>query len=84
MSYARLGREQETSHEATTLLEANPNYSAEKFLSDTGTYARESELTLFLDSHRKAGLPLCATAAQLAKYRDMKRLEQCEAQRASG
>jgi hypothetical protein len=33
---------------------------------------------------RPAGLPLCATEAQLTKYPDMKRLEQCEAQRASG
>ncbi len=41
-----------------------------------------TELDLFLDSHRKAGLPVCATEAQLAKYPDMKRLEQCEQQRA--
>jgi hypothetical protein len=37
---------------------------------------------LFLDSIEKAGLPLCATEAQLAKYRDMKRLPPCEAERA--
>jgi hypothetical protein len=41
-------------------------------------------MTLFLDSHEKAGLPVCATEAQLVKYPDLKRLEQCEAQRASG
>ena len=41
-------------------------------------------MTLFLDSHEKAGLPVCATEGQLVKYPDMKRLEQCEAQRASG
>jgi TolB-like protein/Flp pilus assembly protein TadD len=84
MSYAQLGRAQEASHEVATLLEANPDYSAEKFLSETGTFARDLDLNRFLDSHRKAGLPLCATEAQLAKYPDMKRLEQCEAQRASG
>ena len=61
-----------------------PDYSAEKWLSETGICAREAELNLFLDSHRKAGLPVCATAAQLAKHPDMKRLEQCDAQRASG
>ena len=49
-----------------------------------GSYARATELNLFLDSHRKAGLPVCATAAQLAKYPDMKRLEQCDAEHASG
>jgi hypothetical protein len=34
------------------------------------------------DSSPKAGLPLCATEAQLAKYPDMKRLPQCDAERA--
>jgi hypothetical protein len=43
---------------------------------------RDIELNRFLDSHRKAGLPLCASEAQLAKYSDMLRLEQCEQQRA--
>ena len=84
MSYAQLGREQETAGEVKTLLQVNPDYSAEKFLSETGTFARTTELNLFLDSHRRAGLPFCATVEQLAKYPDMKRLEQCEAQRASG
>ena len=84
MSYAQLGREQETARDVAMLFEANPDYSAEKYLSETGTFARDVDMNLFLDSHRKAGLPLCATEAQLAKYPDMKRLEQCEAQRASG
>ena len=63
-------------------MQRNPEYSAERWLNDTGTFAREVELNLFLDSNRKAGLALCATEAQLAKYPDMKRLEQCEAERA--
>jgi hypothetical protein len=62
----------------------NPNYSAERSISNLGSYSRDTELNLFVDSHRKAGLPVCATEAQLVKYPDMKRLEQCEAQRASG
>jgi adenylate cyclase len=44
MSYAQLGRAQEASHEVATLLEANPDYSAEKFLSETGTFARDLDL----------------------------------------
>jgi TolB-like protein/class 3 adenylate cyclase len=52
--------------------------------SNSGPYARDVELNRFLDSHDKAGLPLCATEAQLAKYPDMKRLPQCETERASG
>jgi hypothetical protein len=44
---------------------------------------RDSELNPFLDSNRKAGLPLCASEAGLVKYSGMNRLEQCEAQRRS-
>jgi TolB-like protein/class 3 adenylate cyclase/Tfp pilus assembly protein PilF len=84
MSYAQLGFEEEAAQEARALLEAYPDYSAEKFLSGTGTYAREIERDLFLDSIEKAGLPLCATQEQLAKYPAIERLEQCEARRASG
>ncbi len=46
---------------AEALAAQYPDYSAERVLSDTGRFARETELNLFLDSHRKAGLPLCAT-----------------------
>jgi TolB-like protein/class 3 adenylate cyclase/tetratricopeptide (TPR) repeat protein len=80
--YAQLGREADAATGSTELLQRDPEYSAERFLSDTGTFARDVELNRFLDSHRKAGLPLCAIEAQLAKYPDMKRLEQCEAERA--
>jgi tetratricopeptide (TPR) repeat protein len=78
MSYAQLGREEDAALEVKQVFLDQPDYSAEKWLNDTGTYARDVELNLFLDSNRKAGLPLCATEAQLAKYPDMKRLEQCE------
>ena len=84
LSFAQLDRGQEAAREVAMLLETYPDYSAEKYISEAGTYARDSELNLFLDSHRKAGLPVCATEAQLAKYPDMNRLEQCEAERASG
>jgi tetratricopeptide (TPR) repeat protein len=82
--YAQLSRDGEAATASTELLQRNPEYSAERFLSDTGPFARDVELNLFLDGHRKAKLPVCATEAQLAKYPDMKRLEQCEQQRASG
>jgi tetratricopeptide (TPR) repeat protein len=84
LTYGQLGREADAATAAAELLEIYPEYSAERFLSDTGTFAREVELNRFLDGHPESGLPLCATEAQLAKYPDMKRLEQCEQQRASG
>jgi tetratricopeptide (TPR) repeat protein len=84
LSFAQLGDAAQANTERALVLRENPDYSAERAISDIGSYSRETELNLFLDGHRKAGLPLCATEAQLAKYPDMKRLEQCEQQRASG
>jgi TolB-like protein/class 3 adenylate cyclase/tetratricopeptide (TPR) repeat protein len=84
LSYAQLGRESEVKTSVDRLFEDQPDWSAEKHLSGPGNYARDTELDLFLESVEKAGLPVCATLEQLAKYPDMKRLEQCEAQRASG
>jgi TolB-like protein/Tfp pilus assembly protein PilF len=84
LAYAQLGREEEAAAGAAEFLEREPDYSAEKWLSDMGQFARENELNLFLDSNEKAGLPLCATAEQLQSNPDMKRLERCEAERASG
>jgi adenylate cyclase len=84
LSYAQLGSGKEAARDIAQVISVQPDYSAEKWLSDTGMYARQTELNLFLDSIEKAGLPLCATEAQLAKYPDMKRLQQCEAQRRSG
>jgi hypothetical protein len=60
----------------------NAEYSAEFWVSNVGAFAREIELNRFLDSHRKAGLRVCATEAQLTKYPDMKHIEQCEQERA--
>jgi hypothetical protein len=82
--YAELGQKIEAESAVSELFKRNAEYSAEFWVSNVGGFARDVELNRFLDSHRKAGLPLCATEAQLAKYPDMKRLEQCEQQRASG
>jgi hypothetical protein len=80
--YAQLGRKTDAVTAAAELLRRNPEYSAERWLNDTGWLSRDVEMNLFLDSNRKAGMPLCATEAQLEKYPDMKRLDQCEQQRA--
>jgi TolB-like protein/class 3 adenylate cyclase/Tfp pilus assembly protein PilF len=82
--YAELGQTSATASAVSELLKRDSEYSAELWVSNTGLYARDIELNRFLDSHRKAGLPLCASEAQLAKQPDMKRLVQCDAQRASG
>jgi TolB-like protein/class 3 adenylate cyclase/Tfp pilus assembly protein PilF len=81
LTYAELARRSEMASAVAELLERNPEYSAERWLYDVGTFVRDIELNHFLDSNRKAGLPICATEEQLAKYPDMKRLEQCEQRR---
>jgi TolB-like protein/class 3 adenylate cyclase/tetratricopeptide (TPR) repeat protein len=82
LCYAQLDRDEEATAAVTKLLERDPEYSAEKFLSDYGTYARDVELNLFLDSHEKARLPICATEAQLTNNPETIRLERCERERA--
>jgi tetratricopeptide (TPR) repeat protein len=80
--YAELGRQIKAASAASELLMRNAEYSAEFWASNVGAFARDVELNRFLDGHRKAGLPLCATEAQIARYPDMRRLEQCHAERA--
>ena len=46
--------------------------------------AAAAERSLFLDSHAKAGLLICATPEQLAKDRNIRRLPRCDAERAQG
>jgi adenylate cyclase len=79
--YAQLGKEMKAETAAVALLEQEPEYSAEWWLSVMGPYAGQPELDLFLDSNRKAKLPICATDAQLAKYPDMMHLSECDARR---
>jgi tetratricopeptide (TPR) repeat protein len=64
--YAELGRTAETASAVSELLKRNSDYSAESWMSSTGPFARDVELSRFLDANRKAGLPLCATVAQRA------------------
>jgi hypothetical protein len=80
--YGQLGLGADTAAASAELLQQDPDYSAERWLNETGSYTRDIELKLFLDSNRKAGLPICATEEQVANYPDMKRLDQCEQERA--
>jgi TolB-like protein/class 3 adenylate cyclase/tetratricopeptide (TPR) repeat protein len=80
--YAQTSHKDETKAAVSDLVRRDPEYSAERWLSETNSFLRDVELNYFLDSNRKAGLPICATEAQLAKYPDMQRLDQCEQQRA--
>jgi adenylate cyclase len=83
LSLAELGQDSEALASGADLLRLDPDFSAERHINND-VFVDRAAITHFLDSVEKAGLPICATEAQLAKYPDMKRLEQCEARRASG
>jgi hypothetical protein len=57
---AELGRKADAAKAVADLMQRYPDYSAEQFLNDTGQLGRDIELNLFVDGHRKAGLPVCA------------------------
>jgi TolB-like protein/class 3 adenylate cyclase len=83
LSLAEVGRHAEASASGAELLRENPDFSAERQIAND-VFVDQAAITHFIGSIEKAGLPLCATEAQLVKYPDMKHLEQCDARRASG
>ena len=82
LSYAQLGRHAEAEDAAAKVLELVPNFSAEALI-ENDAFRDPEVIEHFLESVEKAGLPLCASEAQLAADPEMKRLERCEAERAS-
>ena len=81
--YGQLGRNAEAAEGAANVLKLDPDWSAERDISDTGAFARQAELDLYLDGIRKAGLPVCASVTALQQRPEMKRLPICEQARAA-
>ena len=81
--YGQLGRNAEAAEGAANVLKLDPDWSAEREISDTGAFARQAELDLYLDGIRKAGLPVCASATALQQRPEMKRLPICKQARAA-
>jgi tetratricopeptide (TPR) repeat protein len=81
LSLAELGHNGEAAPYAADLMRLDPDFSAERHVNND-VFVDDAIIKHFLGSIEKAGLPICATEAQLVKYPDMKRLEQCEQQRA--
>jgi TolB-like protein len=84
MSHAQLGREAEAREAAARLMQMEPDYSGERELGEAGEFAPAAAANreLYLEGLRKAGLPVCATAEQLAKFPGTKPLPECDAERA--
>jgi TolB-like protein/Tfp pilus assembly protein PilF len=82
MSYAQLGQTEEAHVEAAEVLRAKPDFSAEEHVDDDFFLPGGTSAALFIDGARKAGLPLCAPAAEAKRLDPRSRLPGCEAERA--
>jgi TolB-like protein len=84
MIYAQLGRTAELERWRSRLLARAPDASAEFYFDLTGEFvpAATTERALVIESLVKTGLPMCATAEQLARKPDLRRMPECEAERA--
>jgi TolB-like protein/class 3 adenylate cyclase/Tfp pilus assembly protein PilF len=77
-AYGHLGDVEKARQAAETLLLKNvPNFSAELSFTFGNVFVRERERDLFVEGLRKAGLRVCATAAELAPYPNAARLPEC-------
>jgi adenylate cyclase len=75
-SYAFLGRAKEAKAAKAPFVRRYGEPSAELRLNK-GSFARQQERDLFVDSFRKLGLPICATPKDLAGISMPKRLPDC-------
>ena len=82
MSYAQLGRKEEAAVEVAEVLREAPDFAAEAWVERDFFQPGGSSAALFFDGARKAGLPLCAPAAEAARFDPRNRLSECEAERA--
>jgi TolB-like protein/class 3 adenylate cyclase/tetratricopeptide (TPR) repeat protein len=77
MSAAQLGKTQEAADAAASVLRMKPDWTAESMFP----YQPFKDNSLLPESAAMAGLPVCMTVEQLAKYTGMIRLEDCEKER---
>jgi adenylate cyclase len=76
-SYAFLGRAEEAEAAKALFVRRYGEPSAELWLNQGFSFARQRERDLFVDSFRKLGLPICATPEDLAGISMPKRLPDC-------
>ncbi len=74
-----MGMTKEASAAAAMVLQVNPDWTAESMYD----YQAFIDETLLPESAAKAGLPVCMTAAQLARYSGIYRTSNCDAERAT-
>ena len=83
--YAQLGRAAEADLARKALLAEAPGWSAERSFSNEGDFLLPdgaAQRALYLESIAKAGLPICAAVEELAQEPDLRRMPDCDAERA--
>lgn len=78
MSAAQLRMGKQSMEAAARVLQLNPDWTAESMYP----YQNFADETLLPESAAKAGLPVCMTTAQLARYSGAYRTPSCDAERA--
>ncbi len=78
MSAAQMRMTKQASSAAAMVLQLNPDWTAESMFP----YQAFSDQTLLPESAAKAGLPVCMTTEQLARYSGNYRTASCDAERA--
>ena len=81
MGYAYLDRVGEAETAAANVKKLDPNWIAERYLSDAGGFA-ETEAELLINGARKAGLPDCVPADKFKDMPNLIRVKSCDEQRA--
>lgn len=81
MLYGYLNQPDEAKKVAEEVLEQDPGWTAEKFLTKWSVNG-EHETELVAEGARKAGLRACATAAELKESPNMIHVKSCDAERA--
>jgi TolB-like protein/class 3 adenylate cyclase/Tfp pilus assembly protein PilF len=76
--HGQLRNSEDAAKAAAKVLELDRDWSAERYINDRGSFARQTELDLYLDGIRKAGLPICASEVYRSKQPDLKRLAACQ------
>ena len=82
MLYGYLNQPDEAKKAAQEVLEQEPGWTAEKFLTKWSVISGEQQTELVAEGARKAGLPACATAAELKDNPNMIHVKSCDEERA--
>ncbi len=82
VSHAQAGEREKAAAQAAEVLKLEPGFTAEAWVERDLYEPGSSSAMLFFEGARKAGLPLCAPAAEVASVHAKNRLPECEAERA--